>query len=30
MAADLAFEAAFDFGCIGNVIEMAVRQEKQL
>ncbi len=30
MAADLALKAAFDFGYIGNVIEMAVRQEKQL
>jgi hypothetical protein len=26
----LTLKAAFDFGCIGNVIEMAVRQEKQL
>jgi hypothetical protein len=30
MATDLALEAAFDFSYIGDVIEMAVRQEKQL
>ena len=30
MAADLAMEAAFDFSHIGNVIEMAMRQQQKL
>ena len=30
MAADLAMEAAFDLSHIGNVIEMAMRQQQKL
>ncbi len=30
MAADLAMKAAFDFSHIGNVIEMAMRQQQKL